>query len=84
MKEGIDPDELPAGVLDDVAGVVGQEVTVLGRLPGGVNGGAMHVQLAGEVDAVLKAVPLAHRNLSRLLRQMIEIISVRGLRWWAG
>jgi hypothetical protein len=59
----------PAEVLDDVAGVVGEEVTLLGRLPGGVNGGAMRVQLAGEADAVLKAVPLAHPNhLNETLR----------------
>lgn len=53
-------DELPAEVLDDVADVVGTEVTLLGRLPGGVNGGAMRVQVAGRADAVLKAVPRAH------------------------
>ena len=52
--------ELPAEVLDDVASVVGAEVTLLCRLPGGVNGGAVHVQLAGRATAVLKAVPRAH------------------------
>ncbi len=53
---------LPAEVLDDMAGVVGAEVTVLGRLPGGVNAGAMRVQLGGKAHAVLKAVPRAHPN----------------------
>ena len=62
MNQGTHPEELPAEVLDDVAGVVGAEVTLLGRLPGGVNGGAMRVQLAGRANAVLKAVPRAHRN----------------------
>jgi hypothetical protein len=57
MNQGTHPEELPAEVLDDVASVVGAEVTVLRRLPGGVNGGAMRVQLAGRADAVLKAVP---------------------------
>ena len=31
-------------VLDDVASVVGAEVTLLSRLPGGLNGGAIRVQ----------------------------------------
>jgi len=60
MNQGTHPEELPAEVLDDVASVVGAQVTVLSRLPGGVNGGAMRVQLAGRADAVLKAVPRAH------------------------
>ena len=59
MNQGTRPEELPAEVLDDVASVVGSEVTLLSRLPagahelfgaaapGGVNGGAMRVQLAG-------------------------------------
>ena len=54
--------ELPAEVLHDVASVVGAEVTLLRRLPGGVNGGAVRVQLAGKATAVLKAVPRAHPN----------------------
>jgi len=62
MNQGAHPEELPAEVLDDVASVVGAEVTVLSRLPGGVNGGAMLVQLAGRANAVLKAVPRAHPN----------------------
>ena len=62
MNQGNHPEELPAEVLDDVASVVGAEVTLLSRLSGGVNGGAMRVQLAGMADAVLKAVPRAHPN----------------------
>ena len=69
MNQGAHPDELPAEVLDDVARVVGAEVTLLGRLPGGVNGGAVRVQLAGRSDAVLKAVPRAHpHHLDETLR----------------
>lgn len=60
MNQGTHPEEMPAEVLDDVASVVGAEVTLLSRLTGGVNGGAMRVQLAGGAPAVLKAVPRAH------------------------
>jgi Phosphotransferase enzyme family len=60
MSQGTHREELPAEVLADVASVAGAEVTVLSRLPEGVNGGAMRVQLAGRADAVLKAVPRAH------------------------
>ena len=62
MNQGTHPEELPAEVLDDVASVVGAEVTLLSRLPGGVNAGAMRVQLAGRANAVLKAEPRAHPN----------------------
>src|SRR4051794_32370364 len=62
MNQGTHRDELPAEVLDDVATVVGAEVTLLSGLPGGVNGGAMRVWLAGGATAVLKAVPRAHPN----------------------
>lgn len=48
-------EELPAEVLDDVASAVGVEATVVGRLSGGMNAGAVHVRLAGGADAVLKA-----------------------------
>jgi hypothetical protein len=41
MNQGTHPEELPAEVLADVASVVGAEVTLLSRLPGGVNAGAM-------------------------------------------
>ena len=52
------PSEEPlAEVLDDVANVVGTEVSVLNRLLAGVNGTAVRVQLTGGTYAVLKAVP---------------------------
>lgn len=56
MDEGV----LPAAVLEDVASVVGTKVVLLGRLSGGVNGGATRVRLAGGADAVLKAVRRSH------------------------
>jgi len=62
MNQGTPRQQLPAEVVDDVARVVGAEVTLLGRLPGGVNAGAVRVQLAGRADAVLKAEPRAHPN----------------------
>ena len=62
MNQGTHPQELPAEVLDDVASVVGAEVTLVSRLPGGLNAGAMRVQLAGRANAVLKAEPRAHPN----------------------
>jgi aminoglycoside phosphotransferase (APT) family kinase protein len=62
MNQGTHPEELPADVMDDVASVVGAEVTLLSRLPGGVNAGAMRVQLAGGAHAVLKAEPRANPN----------------------
>ena len=93
MNQGTRPEELPAEVLDDVASVVGAEVTLLSRLPagahelfgaaapGGVNGGAMRVQLAGRANAVLKAVPRAHTNhLDETLRaqRVVEHMRRRG------
>lgn len=60
MVERAGPEQLPAEVLEDVASVVGAEVTFLSRLPGGVNAGALRVHLAGRADAVLKAEPRAH------------------------
>jgi hypothetical protein len=69
MKHGIGRGELPAAVLDDVASVVGAEVTLLSRLSGGINEGALRVELAGGADAVLKAAPREHTNqLSETLR----------------
>ncbi|HUR47935.1 MAG TPA: phosphotransferase [Acidimicrobiales bacterium] len=68
---GTHPEELPAEVLNDVARVVGGKVTLLPRLPGGLNGGATRVQLPGTTDAVLKVVPRAHRNhLAETLRAL--------------
>src|SRR4051794_3095723 len=80
MNQGTHPEELPAEVLDDVARVVGAEVTLLSRLPGGVNGGTMRVQLAGRAkNAVLKAVPRAHPNqLDETLRAQRVVEHMRG------
>jgi aminoglycoside phosphotransferase len=81
MSQGIHPEQLPLGVLDDVARVVGTEVTLLSRLPGGVNGGAIHVRLGGRADAVLKAVPQAHfSQLDEMLRaqRVVEHMRRRG------
>jgi hypothetical protein len=47
MNQGTHPEELPDEVLDDVVSVVGAEVTLLSRLRGGVNGGAVRVQVVG-------------------------------------
>jgi len=81
MNQGTPPQQLPAEVVDDVARVVGAEVTLLGRLPGGVNAGAVRVQLAGRADAVLKAEPRAHPNhLDETLRaqRVVEHMRRRG------
>ncbi len=81
MNQGTHPEELPAEVLDDVASVVGAEVTLLSRLPGGVNAGVMRVQLAGRANAVLKAEPRAHPNhLDETLRaqRVVEHMRRRG------
>ena len=51
----VGPGELPAEVLDDVACAVGADVTLLGRLSGGLDVGAIQVQLDGQRSAVLKA-----------------------------
>jgi len=68
MNPGATPGEL-AGVLDDVTRVVGSDVTLLSRLPGGVNAGAMRVQVTGRADAVLKAERRAHpSHLDETLR----------------
>src|ERR1700728_2873862 len=69
MNQGTHPEELPAEVLADVVSVVGAEVTLLSRLPGGVMAGAMRVQLAGRANAVLKAEPRAPPDhLDKMLR----------------
>jgi aminoglycoside phosphotransferase (APT) family kinase protein len=82
MNQGTHPGELPpAEVLNDVAGVLGAEVTPLGRLPGGVNAGALRVRLAGRADAVLKAVPRTDPNhLDETLRaqRVVEHMRRRG------
>jgi aminoglycoside phosphotransferase (APT) family kinase protein len=80
MSRGTHLGELPpAEVLHDVARAVGAEVTLLSRLSGGVNGGAMRVQLAGRADAVLKAVPRAHPGrLDEMLRAQRVVEHMRG------
>ena len=68
-------------VLDDVAGVVGAEVTLLSRLPGGLDVGAMRVLLGGTESAVLKAWPRVRRNqLDEALRtrRVVEDMRRRG------
>ena len=79
MNQGTHSEELPAEVLDDVASVVGAEVTLLSRLSGGANAGAMRVQLAGRAMAVLKVVPRAHPNhLDETLRAQRVAEHMRG------
>src|SRR3954469_19249516 len=81
LNQGTHPEDLPAEVLYDVASVVGAEVTLLSRLPGGVNGDTMRVQLAGRANAVLKAVPRAHpHHLDETLRaqRVVEHMRRRG------
>jgi len=81
MSQGTHPEELPAELLDDVAGAVGAEVTILGRLPGGLHVGALRVQVAGTANAVLKAVPRAHPDhLDETLRarRVVEHMRSRG------
>jgi aminoglycoside phosphotransferase (APT) family kinase protein len=73
--------ELPAEVRDDVGRVVGAEVTLLGRLAGGLDVGAMHVQLDGRAHAVLKAWPRVRPDqLDEALRarRIVEHMRRRG------
>ena len=81
MNQCTDPEQLPAAVLDDVANAVGAEVTVLSRLPGGINAGGMRVQLVGRADAVLKAELRAYPDhLDETLRaqRIVEHMRRRG------
>jgi hypothetical protein len=79
MNQGTRPEGLPAEVLDDVASVVGAEVTVLGRLPGGLDVGALRIRLAGRANAVLKAWPRERPNqLNEALRAQRVIEHMRG------
>lgn len=81
MNQRSQLDELPAELLDDVAGVLGTDVTLLGRLPGGFDVGAVHVQLDGRADAVLKAWPRERPNqLDATLRaqRVVEHMRRRG------
>ncbi len=78
MNQGTHPAELTE-VVDDVARVIGAVVTLVSRLAGGVNAGAMRVQLASRVDAVLKAEPRAHhRQLDETLRAQRIVEHMRG------
>ena len=55
MSRGVQPEvPPPADVLDGVAGAVGAAVAVVDRLAGGLNAGALRVQLDARADAVLK------------------------------
>ncbi|MEU8221141.1 phosphotransferase [Kribbella sp. NPDC048915] len=73
------PDVLPVEVLDDVARLAGAEVTLLGRLPGGFDVGAVRVQLAGEANAVLKAWPRERPGqLDEALRTQRVVERMRG------
>jgi Phosphotransferase enzyme family len=79
MSHDRKPLEMAAGVLDDVASVVGAEVTLLSRLSGGVNAGAISVQVAGRADAVLKAERRARPDqLDETLRAQRVVEHMRG------
>jgi aminoglycoside phosphotransferase (APT) family kinase protein len=81
MNEGARREVLPAGVLDDVARVVGAGVSLLSRLPGGINAGAMRVRLAGGADAVLKAEPWArpdHLDEALRAQRVVEHMRAHG------
>ncbi|MET9272107.1 aminoglycoside phosphotransferase family protein [Kribbella sp. NPDC003557] len=81
MSQGKHPEKLPIDVLDDVARVVGAEVALLSRLPGGFDVGALRVQLAGRAEAVLKAWPRTRPNqLDEVLRaqRVVEHMRRRG------
>lgn len=79
MLRGVQPEEVPAEVLGDAARVVEADVALVARLAGGVNAGAMHVQVAGRADAVLKAVPRTHfHQLDEVLRAQRVVEHMRG------
>ncbi len=62
-----------------MSSVVGAEVTPLGRLPGGLNAGALRVELAGGANAVLTAMPRAHPDhLDETLRAQRVVEHMRG------
>ena len=83
------PEDLPAEVLDQVSDVVGGRVMAAGRLPGGVNAGAVRVRLAAGPAAVLKVAPSTHPDqLDETLRarRIVEHMRGRGYptpRWLA-
>ncbi|MER7247782.1 phosphotransferase [Kribbella sp. NPDC000426] len=72
-------DRLPPDLLADVADAVGAEVSLLGRLPGGFDVGAIRVDLAGGANAVLKAWPRVRANqLDESLRAQRIVERMRG------
>ena len=78
-NHGTHPKELPAEVLDDVARVVEAEVTVVSHLPGGLDVGAVRVELASGGNAVLKAWPWERPNqLDESLRAQKVVKHMRG------
>ncbi|MDE0777342.1 MAG: phosphotransferase [Nocardioides sp.] len=75
------PEEVPPAVLADVARAVDAEVAVVGRLAGGVNGGAVRVRMRGRGDAVLKATPWSHPDQledARRARRVVDHMRGRG------
>ena len=65
-------------MLEDIAAAIGEDLTVIGRLPGGVNSGVIRVLLGGQRSAVVK---LAHpRLLDETLRtqRIVEHMRERG------
>jgi aminoglycoside phosphotransferase (APT) family kinase protein len=79
VSNSVDSQKSLAGVLTDASRVIGAEVTVLSRLPGGINSGAMRVQVDGRADAVLKATPRRHLNdLEEVLRAQRVVEHMRG------
>jgi aminoglycoside phosphotransferase (APT) family kinase protein len=73
--------DLPADLLDNVTSAVGAEATLLGRLSGGLDVGAVRVQLDGQQSAVLKAWTRVRPNqLDEALRtqRVVEVMRRRG------
>ncbi|HWK80733.1 MAG TPA: aminoglycoside phosphotransferase family protein [Thermomicrobiales bacterium] len=79
MNQGVPSDAVPGDVLDDVASVVGAEVSLIGRLPGGLDVGAIRVQLDSGADAILKAWPRTRPDqLEEVLRAQRVVAHMRG------
>ncbi|WP_380162030.1 phosphotransferase [Kineococcus sp. R86509] len=80
VTDSLPPEGLPAEVMVDVASAVGAQVTVLSRFPGGLNAGAVRVQVAGQVDAVLKVEARAHPDhFKETLRAKRIVEHMRGV-----
>ena len=70
---------LPLEVVEDVAAVIGEDVAVLGRLPGGVNSGGVRIRLGGHRTAVVKTDVLTHAGLlEEVLRAQRIVGHMRG------